>query len=91
MNAYPSVKNVRAKIHTAQETKIHIHERCVNLIREMPQYEWKRNKDGEILDEPVKKNDHAVDALCYAIFGVRGELSSNKPASSFDMNELYVF
>ena len=33
LNAYPSVKNVRAKIHTAQETKIHIHERCVNLIR----------------------------------------------------------
>lgn len=91
LNAYPSVKNVKAKIHTAQETKIHIHESCVNLIREMPQYEWKRNKDGEILDEPVKKNDHAVDALCYAIFGVRGELSSNKPASSFDMNELYVF
>ena len=43
---YPSVKDVKAKINTAQETKIHIHERCVNLIREMPQYEWKRNKDG---------------------------------------------
>ncbi|WP_458456093.1 PBSX family phage terminase large subunit [Methanobrevibacter sp.] len=91
LNTYPSVKNVRAKIHTTQETKIHIDESCVNLIREMPQYEWKKNKDGELLEEPVKKNDHAVDALCYAVFGVRGELSKDKPTGSFDMNEVYVF
>ena len=91
LNTYPSVKNVRAKIHTTQETKIHIDESCVNLIREMPQYEWKKNKDGELLEEPVKKNDHAVDALCYACFGVRGELSDNKPASSFDVREVYVY
>ena len=91
LNAYPSVKNVRAKIHTAQETKIHIHERCVNLIREMPQYEWKRNKDGEILDEPVKKNDHAVDALCYTCYGVFGKLSNHRPASDFDSSLLKIY
>ena len=91
LNVYPSVKNVKAKIDTTRETKIHIRENCVNLIREMPMYEWKRNKDGEILDEPVKKNDHAVDALCYAVYGVRGELSKDKPASAFDMNEFYVY
>ena len=50
-----------------------------------------KNKDGELLEEPVKKNDHAVDALCYACFGVRGELSKDKPASSFDINEVYVY
>ena len=91
LNAYPSVKNVKAKIHTAQETKIHIKECCVNLIREMPMYQWKKNKLGEILDEPVKKDDHSIDAICYAIYGVRGELSHDKPASSFNMNEVYVF
>lgn len=91
LNTYPSVKNVKAKIHTAQETRIHIKECCVNLIREMPMYQWRKNKLGEILDEPVKKDDHSIDALCYAIYGVRGELSSDKPASSFDMNEVYVF
>ena len=91
LNAYPSVKNVKAKIHTTQESKIHIDESCVNLIREMPQYEWKKNKDGEILDEPVKKHDDAVDALCYLCYGVRGELSDNRPAGAFDMNEVYVF
>ena len=91
LNAYPSVKNVKAKIDTTRETKIHIDKRCVNLIREMPQYEWKRNKDGEILDEPVKKNDHAVDALCYAVYGVRGELSDNRPSSAYGSQEIYVY
>ena len=90
LNTYGSVKNVKAKIDTARETKIHIKEDCVNLIRELPMYEWKKNKDGELLEEPVKKNDHSVDALCYAIYGVRGELSRDKPASSY-VNEVYVY
>lgn len=91
INAYPSVKDVRAKIDTTRETKIHIHPSCVNLIREMPQYEWKKNKDGELLEEPVKKNDHAVDALCYACFGVRGKTSKNRPVSEFDINQIKIY
>ena len=91
LNTYPSVKNVKAKIDTARETKIHISEDCHNLIREMPSYEWKRDREGNILDEPVKKNDHAIDSLCYCIYGVRGELSENKPASSFSMSEVCIY
>ena len=87
---YPSVKDVKAKIQTTQETRIHIDESCVNLIREMPMYEWKKNKDGEVLDEPVKKNDHGVDALCYAVYGVRGALSKNRPSASFN-DEIYIY
>lgn len=91
LNAYPSVKDVKAKIDTTRETRIHISPACVNLIREMPQYEWKKNKDGEILDEPVKKNDHAVDAICYCVFGVRGKTSKNKPVSDFDSSLLKIY
>lgn len=91
LNSYPSVKDVTAKIDTTRSTRIHIDPSCVNLIREMPQYEWKKNKDGELLDEPVKKNDHAVDALCYACYGVRGKLSKNKPVSTFDASQLKIY
>ena len=90
LNTYPSVKNVKAKIDTTRETKIHIDESCVNLIREMPMYEWKKDRNGELTEEPVKKNDHAIDALCYAVYGVRGELSQNKPSSAFS-NEVYIY
>lgn len=91
LNTYGSVKNVKAKIDTARETKIHVKEECVNLIRELPMYSWKRNKDGELLEEPVKRDDHSIDALCYAIYGVRGELSPDKPMSTFNMDSITVY
>lgn len=91
LNTYGSVKNVKAKIDTARETKIHVKEECVNLIRELPMYSWRRNKDGELLEEPVKRDDHSIDALCYAIYGVRGELSPDKPASTFNMDSITVY
>ena len=91
LNTYGSVKNVKAKIDTTRETTIHIKEECVNLIRELPMYSWKKNKDGELLEEPVKKDDHSIDALCYLCYGVFGELSGDKPASSFDYNSITVY
>jgi phage terminase large subunit len=40
---------------------------CKNLIREIQSYVWdaKKSKQGD--DSPLKKGDHAVDALRYAI------------------------
>ena len=90
MNTYGSVKNVKAKIDTTRETTIHVSPECVNLIRELPMYSWKRNKDGELLEEPVKRDDHSIDALCYLCFGVFGELSKDKPYSTF-ADEIYVY
>lgn len=88
---YPSVKDVKAKIETTRETKIHIDESCVNLIRELPNYQWKKDKNGNILDEPVKEQDHAIDALCYCVYGVRGSLSKNKPATLIDKNLIKIY
>ncbi len=47
--------------------KLFICKECTNLIREIEGYVWhpKCNEKGE--DEPLKVNDHAVDALRYAI------------------------
>ena len=91
LNTYPSVKDVKAKIETAQSTTIHIDESCINLIREMPMYEWRKDKEGNLLEEPKKENDHAVDALCYAIYGVRGKLSKNKPSTMLDKSKIKIY
>ena len=85
------VKDVKAKIDTTQETKIHVSKSCPNLIYELPNYEWKRNRDGEMLEEPRKKDDHAIDALCYAIFGVRGKTSDYTQSNSVTLDEVYVY
>ena len=44
-----------------------IHERCKNLIREIEGYCWDESSAKKGEDEPLKKDDHAVDALRYAI------------------------
>ena len=40
---------------------------CENLIREIEGYVWDSKKSEKGIDEPVKKADHSVDALRYAI------------------------
>jgi PBSX family phage terminase large subunit len=40
---------------------------CVNLIREIENYVWDSKKSDQGEDVPVKKGDHAVDALRYVI------------------------
>ena len=52
---------------------------CKNLIREVEGYVWDDKKVERGDDEPLKKNDHAVDALRYAV-------ASHK-VSRFDLDE----
>jgi PBSX family phage terminase large subunit len=44
-----------------------IMEGCNNLIREIESYVWDSKAAEKGYDQPVKKNDHAVDALRYVI------------------------
>lgn len=39
-----------------------------NTNRENLAYKYKEDKDGNVLDEPVKFNDHAMDAMGYGIY-----------------------
>jgi phage terminase large subunit len=49
--------------------KIKIFKNCVNLIRELQDYRWKDATDLSVnaSEEPVKRNDHAADALRYFV------------------------
>lgn len=78
-NVEKGVKDVTAKIQTTKQTKLHINQSCTNTLREIKGYKWKTDKNGVVLDEPVKFDDHAMDALGYCVYGVRGLLSPNKP------------
>ena len=87
------IKDVNAKITTTKQTKIHIHPRCVNTIKEIKGYIYKKDsKTGHVTDEPVKVNDHAMDALAYGCYGVRGYLSPNRPINpEFYDDNIMVF
>lgn len=52
-----------------KQGRIKIHKDCKNLIRELETYVYPDKKDMHNPDErPVKENDHALDALRYALF-----------------------
>ncbi len=66
---------VKNRIDAIQRCKIHIAKKSVNIQKEIKNYRWKRDKKtDEILDEPVKFKDDAMDAIGYAI----GDLIADK-------------
>jgi len=50
--------------------KLHISQKCVNLIKELMKYSWMEKSIGEetnLNEKPKKAFDHAVDALRYVV------------------------
>lgn len=54
---------------------LRIHPRCRRLIEEMQGYRWDSRAQEAGVDKPVKADDHAVDALRYALMAYRKEIS----------------
>lgn len=53
-------------IDVVKKYKLHIHRLSLNLLREIRSYK-RREIKGRVIDEPVKFNDHLMDAMRYAI------------------------
>lgn len=71
LNVYPAMKAVADGISMVKSYQLHIHPRCVDTLREIRGYSRKKDRNGNVLDEPVKSNDHAMDALRYALYTYR--------------------
>jgi len=67
-NAKPANKDVTEGIRTVKGTPLIIHQDSVNLLKELKNYRWKTDRNGNKLDVPVKFGDHICDALRYSIF-----------------------
>lgn len=78
-NIYPANKDIKFGINKVKEYKLHILEDSTNTIKEIRSYKWREDKEGRILEEPVKFNDHAMDAMRYAL----ASLQNRKPMISF--------
>lgn len=64
--------SVKAQIDWLKKHKIYVHPSCVNTIKELQQWKWKKDeKSSEYLDEPVPFFDDAMAALRYGIEGWR--------------------
>lgn len=53
--------------------KLFVTKDSLNLIEELRNYTWAKNKDGELLNEPIDKWNHLLDALRYAVWTKFGQ------------------
>ena len=67
-NARAADKSVNDGIDTVKRYQLHFTRSSQNAINEIKEYKWDEDrKTGEPLDKPVKRNDHAMDAMRYGI------------------------
>ena len=63
-----------------KENKIRINRRCINLISELESYSYPdKRPDNNEQEKPIKENDHAVDALRYALYMDAKLVTNRKP------------
>ena len=64
--------SINAQIDWLKQRKIYVHPSCVNTIKELQQWKWKKDeRSGEYLDQPVPFQDDAMAALRYSVEGWR--------------------
>lgn len=63
--------SINQGIAYVQAQKISVTRRSVNLIKEYRNYLWETDKDGKILNEAMDLNNHAMDALRYAVASIK--------------------
>jgi phage terminase large subunit len=66
-NIKDAVKDVKKGIDSVKSKELYIHEGSVDLIKELRSYSWKKDRNEKLLEEPIKINDDACDALRYCI------------------------
>ncbi|MCB2222134.1 MAG: PBSX family phage terminase large subunit [Bacteroidetes bacterium] len=69
-NVHPALKgpdSVRAGISKIRQYKIKVTARSRNLIRELKNYRWKIDKDGNSLNVPIDNFNHGLDAVRYVV------------------------
>lgn len=64
-NVHASDKDVWAGIVKVKSYPLYLS--GSNLIKEVQGYKWKKDKEDNVLEEPVKANDHLCDSMRYAI------------------------
>jgi phage terminase large subunit len=73
LKAKPAIKSVYDGIQCVKSYPLFITKGSTNLLKEIRSYKWMVDKEGKVMDEPVKFNDHAMDAMRYAIFSKLGK------------------
>ncbi len=67
-NVLPAKKgkdSINSGIDLMKRYKINITKRSVDLIKEFRNYQWKQDRDGEYINQPIDYFNHGIDAVRY--------------------------
>lgn len=70
-NIKPTVKgpdSVMAGIDMLKRYRIHVIKGSTNLEKELQNYRWQEDKNGNLLNRPVDGYNHLMDAMRYAVY-----------------------
>ncbi len=73
VNIYPVDKypgSINAGIDKMKDMELFVTERSYNLIKELRNYVWDKDKDGNYINEPIDKDNHLIDASRYYVLGM---------------------
>lgn len=76
----PANKSVKDGIDFVKSQRIHIDRNSPNLIAEKHGYKYREDRNGNVLDDPVKFRDHLMDCERYAIYTARDISGDAVPA-----------
>ena len=80
----PAKKSIIDGINAVKKYRLNITRDSVNLLRELANYTWAKDKEGKSLDMPIDDYNHALDALRYAVY------STPKPTAPQSYLESYA-
>ena len=78
-NVMPCVKGMEERkrltfqLHWMQGWSLRVTKDSLNMIQELRNYTWMKDRDGTPLNYPIDKFNHALDALRYAMFSHFGQ------------------
>jgi phage terminase large subunit len=70
-NVKPTAKgadSIMAGIDILKRHKLYVTKESKNIIKEMQNYKWAEDKNGNLLNKPIDAFNHAIDATRYATF-----------------------
>ncbi len=72
--------SIVAGIDKMKTMNLHLTKRSLNLITEIQNYTWDKDKDGQLINQPVDAFNHCMDASRYYVLGeLLGCIMINQP------------
>jgi len=74
-----SDKSVKDGIDMVKRFSLLVTADSPNIIKEFRGYSYKTDRNGRVIDEPIKFNDHTMDAIRYALYSHALMIQAGKP------------